>query len=388
MASPTHLSPSAVPSSPTELRHIVSNGALTPPRDTVREHKLSGRSSQHLQYRLGSRSPSSIPSSPTSIHSSSSAIFERDIEPLSSPTAQPSHPTNPHRIPRGKATEQLDNAVPSVLDSAATVLASPTEEQSISVTAPATAEHSSSISGFASPISRLSSRSPSPVAGRSPAAVMNLPSPSPSLSLPLPAASSVPASPPLRPTLQTIPTSSTGPQPPGAFTSTSPTPTTTFFSSSRASPTTTAAADTPFPSQNDPSPHSSPSARQLSPTALSHPPSPRVPTKRLSFMSYTDLLSSTPSSTLPLSMLTTSATTADPPPHIPSVLGLPQGSGGASAGASPRNSFYGERDVREGREGLLVDDVGGEWEREGLGQGLEERLESLMGVTAVGIGKA
>ena len=31
------------------------------------------------------------------------------------------------------------------------------------------------------------------------------------------------------------------------------------------------------------------------------------------------------------------------------------------------------------------DEVGGEWEREGLGRGLEERLEALM---AVGPGKA
>ena len=42
------------------------------------------------------------------------------------------------------------------------------------------------------------------------------------------------------------------------------------------------------------------------------------------------------------------------------------------------------RDVREGREGLFVDEVGGEWEREGLGQGLEERLESLMNMNQVG----
>jgi hypothetical protein len=40
--------------------------------------------------------------------------------------------------------------------------------------------------------------------------------------------------------------------------------------------------------------------------------------------------------------------------------------------------------VREGREGLFVEEAGGEWEREGLGQGLEERLESLMGMSQVG----
>jgi hypothetical protein len=127
----------------------------------------------------------------------------------------------------------------------------------------------------------------------------------------------------------------------------------------------------------------------VSPLTFS-PPSPHTATKRLSFISYTDLLASTPSSTLPLSTLTTSATIADPPPHLLSVLGIPQ-HGGGSANASPRTSFYGDRDVREGRDGLFIDDGGGEWEREGLGQGLEERLESLMTVgdlDSIGVSKA
>ena len=122
---------------------------------------------------------------------------------------------------------------------------------------------------------------------------------------------------------------------------------------------------------------SSPLVLPVSSLALSHPPSPHAATKRLSFISYTDLLTSAPSSTLPLSTLTTSATVSDPPPHLLSVLGIPQHGSGGSASASPRTSFYGDRDVREGRECLFIDD-GGEWEREGLGQGLEERLESLM----------
>lgn len=36
----------------------------------------------------------------------------------------------------------------------------------------------------------------------------------------------------------------------------------------------------------------------------------------------------------------------------------------------------------------LVNGVGGEWEREGLGKGLEERLEALMTNTGGGAGKA
>jgi hypothetical protein len=73
------------------------------------------------------------------------------------------------------------------------------------------------------------------------------------------------------------------------------------------------------------------------------------------------------------------------------VLGIPQHGSGGSVGASPRTSFYGDRDVREGREGLFINDAGGEWEREGLGQGLEERLESLMPIRdfdTVGVSKA
>ena len=57
------------PYSPNDLRHITSAGALTPQKDSVRERerKLSAHPSQHLGLRVGSRSPTSIPSSPTSV---------------------------------------------------------------------------------------------------------------------------------------------------------------------------------------------------------------------------------------------------------------------------------------------------------------------------------
>jgi hypothetical protein len=312
----------------------------------------------------------------THSHSSSSAIFERDIEPV---THSPPHLSHPHRTPRGKATEQLDHAVPTVLDSAATVLSSPMDDQVIAVVAPATAELAS-LSGVSS---RLSSRSPSPTRGRTNLPFMNLPSPSPSLTLPLPAHPGVHTTTSQKPTVQTPPAGPTT----DATGAPSPTPTTNYFAGSvtDAQPTPMAAASV------DPiftaSQHSSPFVRPVTP----HPPSPHAATKRLSFISYTDLLTSTPSSTLPLSSLTTSATVSDPPPHLLSVLGIPQHSGAGSAGASPRTSFYGDRDVREGREGLFINDVGGEWEREGLGQGLEERLESLMAIRdfdTVGVSKA
>lgn len=51
--------------SPAELRHITSATNLIP---SSRERKLSSHNSQHLRtHRLGSRSPASIPSSPTSV---------------------------------------------------------------------------------------------------------------------------------------------------------------------------------------------------------------------------------------------------------------------------------------------------------------------------------
>jgi hypothetical protein len=306
----------------------------------------------------------------THSHSSSSAIFERDIEPI---TPSPPHTSHPHRTPRGKATGQLDHAVPTVLDSAATVLSSPTDDQVIAIVAPATSELAP-LSGLSS---RLSSRSPSPTRGRANVPFMNLPSPSPSLTLPLPTQ-------PVQATSQKF-NVQTPPGPNAEAASTSPTPTTSYFGGSVSQEASTDAQPTPTTVASPPdltasiSQRSSPSVLPVSPLALSHPPSPHTATKRLSFISYTDLLTSTPSSTLPLSTLTTSATTADPPPHLLSVLGIPQ-HGGGSASASPRTSFYGDRDVREGRDGLFIDDGGGEWEREGLGQGLEERLESLMTV--------
>lgn len=367
------MSPSTTsqPSSPQELRQIIPTGALTPQKDCGRERKLSAHTSQHLGIRIGSRSPTSIPSSPTSIHSSSSAIFERDIEPI---TPSPPHLSHPHRTPRGKGTEHLDHAVPTVLDSAAAVLSSPTDDQLIAVVAPATTEFPS----FSGLSSRLSSRSPSPTYGKTNVPLMNLPSPSPSLTLPLPAHPTA-----LTPQKLAVQT------PPGglsvdATAVPSPTPTTNYFGlvtrdpGTDCQPTPTTVAHTDLTAST--SQRSSPSVRPVSPLALSHPPSPLATTQRLSFISYTDLLTSAPSSTLPLSSLTTSATVSDPPPHLLSVLGVPKHVGGGSAGASPRNSFYGDRDVREGRECLFIEEAGGEWEREGLGQGLEERLETLMAI--------
>ena len=85
-------------------------------------------------------------------------------------------------------------------------------------------------------------------------------------------------------------------------------------------------------------------------------------------MSYSDLLASTPTSLVPLSSFTTCAT-SEMPPHIPGVTGFPNNHSNAG-------SIHGRDKDRDSI--ALLDDVGGEWEREGLGKGLEERLEALM----------
>ncbi|OCH84877.1 hypothetical protein OBBRIDRAFT_357616 [Obba rivulosa] len=352
-------------SPPAELRHITSATNLTPSR----ERKVSNRNSQHIRtHRLGSRSPASIPSSPTSIHSSSSAIFERDVEPLT-PSPAVSHP-DPHRMARGKLTESLEQAIPSVLDSAAEVLASAggddDELDAISIVAPMPFDGYQS--GFTSPISRMSSRSPSPNGADHRRSLLF-------------SASPMSGSPPTRPTVQTsiVPPLAIAPTVP-ATTATTATPTSAYFSvtseagSEASSPTTATHTEHPLHTLSPALPHAPPPSQAtitLSSTASSHPPSPAHASKRLSFLSYMDILSSAPTTALSLSSLTSAP---EPPPHLPSVLGVPQAqaAGGHSSAGSVHSPTF-ERDAAAG----IVDDVGGEWEREGLGRGLEERLEAL-----------
>lgn len=242
---------------------------------------------QHLSPRLstspahlGSLSPASIPSSPTSVKSSSSAIFERDIEQIGSPT-HPQH--NPHRIPRAKNTELN---VPSVLDSAAAIL---TEDGGNDVDV------------------ELVSRSP--LGSRSPSPRTSLLFGSPAISI-----------------------MSSSLSPPGTRHNTfghedPPTPTSAYYSM-HSSPTTT--------------------TRELAPSSPSL--SAHVPVsnhnKRLSFVSYSDLVASAPLSTVPLTSLTSESQAE--PPHLMESTGI-------------QTPVYDE------------------WEREGLGMGLEERLAALAG---------
>ncbi|KAG2119364.1 hypothetical protein DEU56DRAFT_747366 [Suillus clintonianus] len=363
-------------SPPVDLRRMTSNSTLlTPQKDSTREHRLSTHPSQHLNTRMGSRSPSSIPSSPTSAHSSSSAIFERDIEPMH-PPSPPAHP-NPHRIARAKGSEQLEHSVPSVLDSAASILAasSPMEEDHISVVSPARDRDRLTTSGFASPIGSLRSRSPSPT-GRT-SLLLSIPSQQGSISPLNISASGVGAGSPQRLSIQTSPLAFPSKQGTSSKASAPSinTPASVYYStlsSAESSPTTTTLEHPPVALPPTAISTLSPSSTygsspHLRPITISHPPSPtHGSNKRLSFMSYADLLASTPASMVPLSSFTSCAT-PDPPPHIPGVEGyaLNQHDAGSLSG-------------RERDSIAMLDDVGGEWQREGLGRGLEERLEALM----------
>ena len=114
-------------------------------------------------------------------------------------------------------------------------------------------------------------------------------------------------------------------------------------------------------------------------------------------MSYADLRAATPATTTSLTQLTSGAG-SEPPPHIPGVSGLSSGGGGSAWGGSERGAGSAAPSVRGMSIGsglglsvpppvpvhgpgnttgaLALLDLGGEWEREGLGRGLEERLES------------
>ena len=73
--------------------------------------------------------------------------------------------------------------------------------------------------------------------------------------------------------------------------------------------------------------------------------------------------------------------TSEPPPHIPSVNGLGVVSGGIGGRlASERSSIKGGVTHHGKRESIaLPDNVGGVLDKQGLGMGLEERLDAVLG---------
>jgi hypothetical protein len=176
------------------------------------------------------------------------------------------------------------------------------------------------------------------------------------------------------------------------------TPTSAYYSlasSTSSSPTTTTLETHPlrstalpiaFPEKVPPT-NSTGSPRPRNQTSGSASPNPSTISKRLSFLSYTDLVTSTPSSTLPLSSLTTafSANQSEPPSR--SLFLEPELEiDSEKFFESSQNSLRGRRSGASngGPTGSfpLVDAEGGEWEREGLGRGLEERLEMATDISS------
>ncbi|KAJ3747749.1 hypothetical protein DFH05DRAFT_1458034 [Lentinula detonsa] len=368
-----------------DLRHVTSSSALSPSGLSPRLN--NNRLSQHYSLGVGgSMSPSSIPSSPTSVHSSSSAIFERDIELLPLPLSPSGpvqsgsghgHPANPHHIARGHTTESLEQNVPSVLDSAAEILANvqvPSSSDVLIVEAPAPIHQhraGSTTSGWASPNSVRSlgsfgtSRSPSPSGAQTQGSLLlSVPTTTLSSSPPRPTiATSFNAPPPHKPRMNSMDMDTPV---------TMDTPTSAYFSvkddeevevavdeglersigedseeGTEEGHVTTKRDRAPgYPwSASSPHPSSPPHTSHTSPTSPLSPQSPQshshsisslstLSTKRLSFLSYTDLLTSTPTSTLPLSSLTTAANAGVEPPHITGVGSVIESviGGGSSAG--------------------------------------------------------
>lgn len=190
-------------------------------------------------------------------HSSSSAIFERDIESVPAFQLNPTSPkstlskiSDPHRTSRGSAHEPLESSVPSVLSSAASALAlslSPTSEDAavISVIVPA-----SITTATASPPSSFAllgnSRSPSPTGTQ----FSFSQSPTQTSRLPLPEREN------------------SGPYPPGAF------------------PPSSSSGSPPPLSPPLPSPRPKRSTQSLATTISPEDRSPSPPNNRLSFISY------------------------------------------------------------------------------------------------------
>ncbi|KAI4520682.1 hypothetical protein K525DRAFT_225238 [Schizophyllum commune Loenen D] len=403
---------SSVPSPHHDLRHVTSIPSMPTGAGSRRTSRLV--------------SSGSIPSSPTSIHSAESNIFERDIEapvtlhppahhhqsshssPASSPpgVASPSCPQhNPHLIPRAHNT--LEHSVPSVLDSAATVLTelSPREVEEISVVTPSVHAPSPQSRGASPRMSMLGIGSP-PGTVRSgytsPAAATSR-SPSPALGregLML----NIPQQPPLIREDSGITRSS---------------PTTSAYLSTASSPSVSPRS-THADLEGDAAHQGhireetvttrdrgatirggeKPRQASTSTTASAASAASHTINKRLSFISYSDLLASTPASTLPLSALTSNLTSADvegleaqgaSPGGSPLLGGSASWGAGSTSGSLGAGSAAGSRaaSLRGNRDSTYLPSLelslngiaaaaaaspSPEWEREGLGRGLEERL--------------
>ncbi|WVW82157.1 hypothetical protein I302_104163 [Kwoniella bestiolae CBS 10118] len=384
----------------------------------------------------------SRPSSPSSIHSSGSAIFERDIEfpPVASlslnpnPTHQQQHHTLNHKSSRlshlshGSA---LDHTVPAVLDDAVEALTAGGadglsrgfEGLEIEAPAPSTIGVGAGMarqpsSGLPRKISsgpqsgnNIHSRSPSPISIASKTSSIASPATSPpilgqlntqqqgglpghgqSQLSPTAGEQGFPGTVPRPAMPQRI---STGPQVPGGW---------AFGGGSSAGATSlpaqaesAVAADDRTSSPTSDSPNNA--FQTLTPTSLPSHISPNKNKHRISYLSYNDLLLSVPTKVTSLEDITSGNLSPD---HLPGTVSPSMStrsptmsphnplSGDLSPitttgpGATPppqgkqvqpKSSFDGHSQRPGALGGLGFGE--GEWEREGLGKGLEQRLEEV-----------
>ncbi|CAK9781424.1 uncharacterized protein COLE_01095 [Cutaneotrichosporon oleaginosum] len=320
----------------------------------------------------------SRPSSPSSIHSSGSAIFERDIEmPAAQSLSTLSHKGS--RVFHHPHGSTLEHTVPAVLDDAVEALTAsgPDSITGLEIEAPASTTGAARCgSASLSPALRSRVASMPFSASRSPSPDSNPHSPhAPPLSLAAAAlapltgnknsTSMSPTSIDLSQGMPDSPTQmyhgkhrpaplrhlSSGPQVPGgwAFTDEDSQGATAVRSES------TSGAVTPVPS------------------AL---PSHLTPTKekrRVSFISYNDLLLSVPTAVTSLDDITTGNHAPD---HLPGTVSPSVSSRSPVMAASPI-SLAGPS-MPDALRPLNSTMLEGEWQREGLGKGLEQRLEDLV----------
>ncbi|WVQ71046.1 hypothetical protein IAR50_000571 [Cryptococcus sp. DSM 104548] len=391
----------------------------------------------------------SRPSSPSSIHSSGSAIFERDIEhpPLPSLALGANPPHSPHtlnhkpsRVLHLSHGSNLDHTVPAVLDDAVEALtqggATSRGLEGLEIEAPtgnpSGMARQSSTSLTSSAGRKLStgpgagfgptSRSPSPISISSRPSSAASPHQSPPILAQLSPSQTFTAPPatfgagrdsPVSPTSPTAATASvprpaaprrisTGPQLPGGWVKDN-----TVTSGEERS--TSVPAPAASPSHSAVPPHLSPSKSK--------------PHHRLSFVSYNDILLSVPTQVTSFGEITSGTVSPDHLPgtvspslssrspavgqgQVPSLNGFPSSastlptrqdagspvpassltSAAAAAGATgTAPGLESKASWEAGRGGSGALGLGeGEWQREGLGKGLEQRLEDLAHVEPQG----
>jgi len=310
--------------------------------------------------------------------SSNSAIFERDIEPSSANLISTVESINGHAHPPPpgdtdpKSSAVLDSAIAALTEDSNQQINDPTTMNIAVISPTATTVHASGTftpTGMSSP-GGLRSLGTNPSRGTSISKTRNFSmhsgpnsvvggsrSPSPtrrSFSVNVPGGQASPGSQSPR-----IPSMQSNTLVSGTFGTSSPTATSSVNVSPSMSPLSNImplSAQEGFAGPIAEAQSHSPSYSQggLSPL-LSQA------SKRLSFVSYSDILNSAPLSSVPFSTIITSD---EPPPHLPAVMGSTMENVPAS-GSSVVGSDAGEW-------------LGGEWEREGFGKGLEERLEAVL----------